>query len=62
MQYQQAIETLRVAYNRESAASRNSAEKQEWKTTERQQFLELLQQEQRTTLLEVGAGTGKDGL
>jgi len=62
MQYQQAIESLRTAYNRESAVRRNSVEKEHWKVTERQQFLELLQQEQKTTLLEIGAGTGKDGL
>lgn len=60
--YQQVIKTLRAAYSRESAEQRDSAEKEDWKLVERQQFLALLQQEGKTTLLEIGAGTGKDSL
>ena len=41
---------------------RDHAEKEAWKVAERQQFLALLQQEGKVTLLEIGAGTGKDSL
>ncbi len=60
--YQQVITGLRASYNREQAEQRNQAEKDAWKVTERQQFLALLQQEGKTTLLEIGAGTGNDSL
>ena len=60
--YQQAIDTLRTAYSSASAKQRNNIEKEDWKIFERQRFLSLLQQEGKTTLLEVGAGTGKDSL
>jgi SAM-dependent methyltransferase len=60
--YQQVISMLRSAYSRESAEQRDNTEKEEWKVGERQQFLSLLQQEGKTTLLEIGAGTGKDSL
>jgi|SRR5216684_7836859 len=60
--YQQIIATLRMAYNREQAEKRDKVEKEFWKITERQQFLTLLQQECKTTLLEIGAGTGIDSL
>jgi SAM-dependent methyltransferase len=60
--YQQVIDTLRAAYSRESAEQRENTEKEDWKTVERQLFLSLLQQEKKTTLLEIGAGTGKDSL
>ena len=60
--YQQVITMLRSAYSRESAEKRNNAEKEGWKVVERQQFLALLQQEAKTTLLEIGAGTGTDSL
>ena len=62
MEYQQAITDLRVAYSRESAAQRDKVEKDSWKVAERQQFLALLQRENRQTLLEIGAGTGTDSL
>ena len=61
-EYQQVITTLRISYNKERAAQRDQTEKESWKTTERQQFLSLLQQEGKTTLLEIGAGTGTDSL
>ncbi len=60
--YQQVITTLRAAYSRESATQRDNTEKEDWKVVERQQFLVLLQQEGKITLLEIGAGTGKDAL
>lgn len=60
--YQQVITTLRAAYSRESATQRDNTEKEDWKVVERQQFLALLQQEGKITLLEIGAGTGKDAL
>ena len=60
--YQQVINTLRAAYSRESAAQRDNTAKEDWKIVERQQFLALLREEGKTTLLEIGAGTGKDAL
>ncbi len=60
--YQQVTEWLRLSYNRKMATQRNQTEKDTWKIAERQRFLSLLQQEGKTTLLEVGAGTGIDGL
>jgi SAM-dependent methyltransferase len=62
MDYQQAVTELRQAYNQESAARRNTTEKDAWKVAERQHFLTLLQQEQKQALLEIGAGTGTDSL
>lgn len=62
MNYQQVIAELRKSYNQESAAKRNKMEKETWKVAERQQFLTLLQQEGKHTLLEIGAGTGTDSL
>jgi SAM-dependent methyltransferase len=60
--YQQIITTLRLSYNREKAERRDQTDKDSWKVAERQQFLSLLQQENKSTLLEVGAGTGNDSL
>lgn len=54
------INDLRTAYDN-SAAKRDQTEKKAWKLNERQNFLELLQQEDKTTLLELGAGPGDDG-
>lgn len=62
MDYQQVIVNLRRAYSQESAAQRDKAEKDAWKVAERQHFLTLLQQENKRTLLEIGAGTGTDSL
>jgi SAM-dependent methyltransferase len=50
---------LRESYNRK-ATYRDMIEKQPWKVAERQHFLSLLQHEHKRTLLELGAGTGKD--
>jgi SAM-dependent methyltransferase len=60
--YQQVIDALRDAYSHESAEQRDNTEKEDWKVVERQKFLSLLQKEGKTTLLEIGAGTGKDGI
>jgi len=60
--YQQVIASLRMSYNREKAEQRDQTEKTSWKTAERQQFLSLLQKENKTILLEIGAGTGNDSL
>ncbi len=62
MDYQQAITDLRKAYSQESAAQRDKTDKDTWKVAERQQFLTRLQQENKQTLLEIGAGTGTDSL
>ncbi|GCE18751.1 class I SAM-dependent methyltransferase [Dictyobacter kobayashii] len=61
-EYKQVIATLRQSYNREKAEQRNREAKSPWKITERQHFLELLQQEKKVSLLEIGAGTGVDSL
>ncbi len=53
-------EALRVAYNK-YAQERDSSKLQDWKIEERSKFLAHLQQEGRISLLEIGAGTGKDG-
>jgi SAM-dependent methyltransferase len=60
--YMRVMAALRTSYNREKASQRDQAEKDSWKIAERQRFLALLQQEQKATLLEVGAGTGSDSL
>lgn len=59
--YPDIIAQLRPAYNR-SAAERDVSEKSEWKLAERNTFLERLRAEGKTRLIEVGAGTGHDGL
>jgi SAM-dependent methyltransferase len=60
--YDEVIATLRAAYNEQSAAKRDQIIAPDWKVTERQHFLALLQQEGKKNLLEVGAGTGRDSL
>jgi len=62
MDYQQVTEDLRLAYSDESAKDRDQAGKEDWKIAERQRFLDLLKQEYKQTLLEVGAGTGTDSI
>jgi SAM-dependent methyltransferase len=59
--YAHVIAQLRPAYNR-SAADRDVGEKSEWKLAERRRFLQRLQGEDKTRLLEIGAGTGQDSL
>lgn len=50
---------LRQAYD-SYAGDREKSELQGWKVETRQRFLELLKQENKKSLLEIGAGTGKD--
>jgi len=50
---------LRDYYNQE-AEYRNSGEKQDWKIKQREAFYNLLFNENKRTLLEIGAGTGQD--
>lgn len=59
--YGETIASLRIAYDRK-VAEREANETQGWKAEIRQKFLELLQEEGKRTLLEVGAGTGVHGL
>jgi SAM-dependent methyltransferase len=49
------------AYDQQ-AEDRNKGEFQEWKVVERAHFLSMLQQEDKHTLLEIGAGHGRDSL
>ena len=57
--YDQVIDELRHAYNL-SAANRQKSTVSQWKLRERQDFLDLLKLEDKETLLEIGAGAGKD--
>jgi SAM-dependent methyltransferase len=52
-------EILREAYDK-YAQERESSDLQGWKIEERAKFLSLLQREQKKSLLEIGAGTGRD--
>ena len=58
--YDQIISDLRTAYN-QSAEQRDQGTKSTWKLEARQVFLEQLQHEGKTRLLEIGAGPGVDG-
>lgn len=58
--YDKIINDLRTAYDG-SAQKRDKTEKSAWKLAARQAFLERLQQEGKTSLLEIGAGPGIDG-
>ena len=57
--YGQVTEALRAAYD-QTAEARNTREIPSWKQGERQAFLQLLQAEGKRSLLEVGAGPGRD--
>jgi SAM-dependent methyltransferase len=57
--YDQVITNLLEYYNRD-VERRDNREYPVWKREERQHFLSLLQQEGKTSLLEIGAGTGRD--
>ena len=59
MMYEKLIDELRQAYD-DSAADRQQGSLSAWKIRERQTFLDLLKQEEKTVLLEIGAGPGKD--
>lgn len=49
------------SYNKK-AVERNSYNVQDWKVKERDTFLKFIQNEECSSLLEIGAGTGKDSL
>lgn len=53
--------TLRLAYDQD-AAYRDERPMAAWKAAERSRFLEALQREGKTRLLEIGAGPGRDSL
>ena len=53
-------ESLRLSYNA-NAVERENGEIQLWKLRPRAAFLQLLLKENKASLLEIGAGTGKDG-
>ena len=55
------LPNLRTAYDR-AVAERDGNPKAPWKVEERAQFLALQRAEGKRTLLEIGAGTGQDGL
>lgn len=57
--YHDVVEQLRLAYDR-GAADRDRRDKPGWKLAERAAFLDRLRAEGRTSLLEIGAGTGQD--
>ncbi len=60
MQYHDIVQQLRDAYNG-SADDRNVGKLESWKLTERQRVLDLFRAHDIRRLLEIGAGTGKDG-
>ena len=59
--YGEVTTRLRAAYDG-SVAVREGATPEAWRLAEREAFLTLLRSEGKTTLLEVGAGAGKDSL
>ena len=59
--YGETIASLRVAYD-QKVAEREANETHGWKVEIRQKFLELLQEQEKRKLLEVGAGTGVHSL
>lgn len=59
--YEQITQSLRQAYDCK-VNEREAKDVASWKKQERERFLAKLQAEDKTTLLEVGAGTGNHGL
>lgn len=59
--YDEIIANLCAAYDR-AVEERENKPVLPWKIEERRRFLDLLRQEQKTMLLEIGAGTGRDSL
>ena len=57
--YKQISESLRESYNRK-AEERDNSKVEEWKLRERDNYKLWLQKENINTILEIGAGTGKD--
>lgn len=61
MKYQEILPKLQNYYDQD-AEKRDAVVKTEWKVAEREHFLNYLFAEEKSTLLEVGAGTGQDSL
>ena len=61
MTNEQIKANLREAYNRQAEA-RNQGGFDTWKFEERARFLSMLQQENKRTMLEIGAGHGRDSV
>lgn len=61
-EYHRVVAGLRQAYGPAAAAEREGRQKEAFKVDERRRFLDLLQEQGATSLLEVGAGTGHDSL
>jgi SAM-dependent methyltransferase len=59
--YEQIVQELKSSYD-EMALARSQSVIFPWKAAERERFLKELPREQKTTLLELGAGHGQDGL
>ncbi len=59
MKTNQIRANLVLSYNRQ-AEQRNKSEIEDWKATERSEFLALVKSEQKQFLLEIGAGHGRD--
>jgi len=53
---------IKEYYDKESEFRNSKQDKPEWKIREREKFLNLLKQEKKETLLELGAGAGYDSL
>ena len=58
--YSHVIKNLRQSYDH-MAVERDKEEVSSWKRSERQRFLDLLHEEDKKTLLEIGAGPGVHG-
>ena len=61
MTYEQFKANLVTVYNQQ-AKERDKGEMADWKAEERAHFLSFLQDENKQTLLEIGAGPGRDSL
>jgi SAM-dependent methyltransferase len=59
--YEKVIKELKIAYDN-VGEGRDQREIPPWKVSEQKRFLSLLQDEEKKSLLEVGAGTGVHGL
>jgi SAM-dependent methyltransferase len=59
--YDEITQSLRESYDR-NVEERDQTPIAPWKIEERGKFLQLLQAEAKTTLLEIGAGPGRDSL
>jgi SAM-dependent methyltransferase len=59
--YHEILPGLRSAYDR-YAGERDRSDLEPWKIDQRQRFIDLLRGEDKLSLLDIGAGTGKDSL